>query len=259
MQYNQNFKTKKSLGQHFLIDESIIDKIINNCDEIAYKNVLEIGSGSGNLTKKLLPKCLSLTAIDFDDRVKIFMEEIKENFSDKFTFYNMDALGFDEIKNIKSPRVIVANLPYNVGTLMLIKWLKIINHFDYFVLMFQKEVAERIVAKVNTTNYGRLSIFTSIYANVEILFDVSPQSFLPTPKVFSSVIKLTPKKNSFIDDVLLTKLEKVTNVAFSMRRKMIKQSIKKILNVNLESLNIDENKRPQEVSLEEFIKIANTL
>jgi 16S rRNA (adenine1518-N6/adenine1519-N6)-dimethyltransferase len=125
--------------------------------------------------------------------------------------------------------------------------------------MFQKEVAERIVAKVNTTNYGRLSIFTSIYANVEILFDVSPQSFLPTPKVFSSVIKLTPKKNSFIDDVLLTKLEKVTNVAFSMRRKMIKQSIKKILNVNLESLNIDENKRPQEVSLEEFIKIANTL
>ena len=188
-------KAKKSLGQNFLIDENIIQKIISS-GVIQDKNVLEIGPGTGNLTRAILSKKpKKFYVIEKDHNLS---ELLMQNFKNQITIINEDVLKFNE-KNITNEKLVVfGNLPYNISTEILCKWIINLDSdqfwFDELILMFQKEVAERIIAKINTSNYGRLTILTNWKLEVKKICDISPNSFFPKPKIDSSLLYFIPKK-----------------------------------------------------------------
>lgn len=245
---------KKSLGQHFLIDNNVVKKIISNCDNLENTNVIEIGPGNGALTNYLLKECKNLISIEKDIRLEDSLKQIKQNHKN-FNYLIEDAKNTNLSTLISKPKAIIANLPYNVGTFLFTNWLKISNEFNYFVLMFQKEVAERITAKINEKHYGRLALFTKLYGNAEILFKVSKNCFNPAPLVESAVIKFIPNNNYLnVNKQLFTE---ITKTAFSTRRKTIKSSLKKY-NFNFEAIGIDSKLRPENLSLEDFILLTNT-
>jgi len=252
-------KAKKSLGQNFLIDQNIIDKIINTV-EIKDKSVLEIGPGTGNLTKNILikkPKKLIVIEKDND-----LAESLKKNLEDNIKIINDDVLKVDENELDVDVLTVFGNLPYNISTEILCNWIVNIKNknfwFDNLVLMFQKEVAERIIAKFNTKNYGRLSILSNWKLEIEKICDVQPSSFFPKPKIDSSVLLLKPK----IDFFPLSNpknLEKLTRTFFMHRRKMLKKSYNLLFKGNLDiakKLNIDLNLRPQNLSYETYYKLS---
>ena len=216
-------KAKKSLGQNFLIDQNIINKIVNLVN-IKNKNILEIGPGTGNLTSKLLnhlPK--KLTVVEKDNKLANLL---KKNLGTKISIINDDILKLDE-NNIENEQLTVfGNLPYNISTEILCKWiLKIKNQnfwSDYLILMFQKEVADRILSKSNSKNYGRLTILSNWKLNVKKICDVNPTSFFPKPKINSTLLLFEPKKN-FFKLKNPKNLEKITRIFFMHRRKMIKK------------------------------------
>ena len=252
-------KAKKSLGQNFLIDENILDKIVNLI-QIEKKNILEIGPGTGNLTSSILKKNPKLViVIEKDEKLS---EKLKQNFKDKITVINKDILEIDETSLINEKFIVFGNLPYNISTEILSKW--IINlkdnfWFDHLVLMFQKEVADRIIAKFNTSSYGRLSILANWKLKIIKICDINPHSFFPKPKVESSLLLFSPKKKIFkIQDP--KNLEKVTRVFFSHRRKMLKKPFNQLFNGDLKILNklkIDLNLRPQNLDFETYYKLTN--
>jgi len=245
-------KAKKSLGQNFLIDQDVI-KIIVESGLIKNKNVLEIGPGTGNLTKAILKKePKKFFVIEKDNNLSIILNE---NFRDQITIINRDVLKINE-KNLTDEKLIVfGNLPYNISTEILCKW--IINlkdkdfWFDELILMFQKEVANRIIAKFNTSDYGRLTILANWKLNIKKICDIYPNSFSPRPKIDSTLLHFAPKQNFFeIKDPI--NLEKITRVFFSHRRKMIKKPFNLIFKNNsniLNKLKIDLNLRPQNLDL----------
>jgi len=252
-------KAKKSLGQNFLIDQNIIDKIINTV-EIKDKSVLEIGPGTGNLTKNILikkPKKLIVIEKDND-----LAESLKKNLEDNIKIINDDVLKVDENELDVDVLTVFGNLPYNISTEILCNWIVNIKNknfwFDNLVLMFQKEVADRIIAKFNTKNYGRLSILSNWKLEIEKICDVKPSSFFPKPKIDSSVLLLKPK----IDFFPLSNpknLEKLTRTFFMHRRKMLKKSYNLLFKGNLDiakKLNIDLNLRPQNLSYETYYKLS---
>ena len=252
-------KAKKSLGQNFLIDQNIIDKIINTV-EIKDKSVLEIGPGTGNLTKNILikkPKKLIVIEKDND-----LAESLKKNLGDNIKIINDDVLKVDENELDVDVLTVFGNLPYNISTEILCNWIVNIKNknfwFDNLVLMFQKEVADRIIAKFNTKNYGRLSILSNWKLEIEKICDVKPSSFFPKPKIDSSVLLLKPK----IDFFPLSNpknLEKLTRTFFMHRRKMLKKSYNLLFKGNLDiakKLNIDLNLRPQNLSYETYYKLS---
>ena len=252
-------KAKKSLGQNFLIDQNIIDKIINTV-EIKDKSVLEIGPGTGNLTKNILkkkPKKLIVVEKDND-----LAESLKKDLEDNIKIINDDVLKIDENKLDVDILTVFGNLPYNISTEILCNWIVNIKNknfwFDNLVLMFQKEVADRIIAKFNTKNYGRLSILSNWKLEIEKICDVKPSSFFPKPKIDSSVLLLKPK----IDFFPLSNpknLEKLTRTFFMHRRKMLKKSYNLLFKGNLDiakKLNIDLNLRPQNLSYETYYKLS---
>jgi len=252
-------KAKKSLGQNFLIDQNIIDKIINTV-EIKDKSVLEIGPGTGNLTKNILikkPKKLIVIEKDND-----LAESLKKNLEDNIKIINDDVLKVDENELDVDVLTVFGNLPYNISTEILCNWIVNIKNknfwFDNLVLMFQKEVADRIIAKFNTKNYGRLSILSNWKLEIEKICDVKPSSFFPKPKIDSSVLLLKPK----IDFFPLSNpknLEKLTRTFFMHRRKMLKKSYNLLFKGNLDiakKLNIDLNLRPQNLSFETYYKLS---
>jgi len=250
---------KKSLGQNFLIDENIINKIVNIC-LIEDKNVLEIGPGTGNLTKEILnKKPKNFFVVEKDNELSKFLNE---NFKKKITVINEDILKIDEKNLIKEKLVVFGNLPYNISTEILCKW--IINlEEDYFwfedlVLMFQKEVADRIIAKFNTSNYGRLSIISNWKLNIKKICDINSNSFSPRPKIDSTLLHFTPKEN-FFKISKPKNLETITRIFFNHRRKMIKKPFNQIFKDNgdiVNKLNINLNLRPQNLDLITYYKLT---
>ena len=251
-------KAKKSLGQNFLIDKNILEKITNFI-KIENKIILEIGPGTGNLTSYILKKNpKKVIVVEKDD---ILASNLETNFKDQLTIINDDILNFDE-NSISNEKVIVfGNLPYNISTEILCKW--IINSksdfwFTHLILMFQKEVADRIIAKFNTSNYGRLSILTNWKLTVEKICDISAGSFLPKPKVDSTLLFFSPKKR-FYNIKNPKNLEKITRIFFNHRRKMLRKPFNQLFNGNekiLNRLKIDLNLRPQNLDYDKYFQIV---
>tara|TARA_B100001173_G_C16002033_1_gene553913 strand:- start:153 stop:947 length:795 start_codon:yes stop_codon:yes gene_type:complete len=251
---------KKSLGQNFLIDKNIIDIIINTGDIKKNDTILEVGPGTGNLTEKILSKNpKKIFAVEMD---KFLTKKLYEKFKEKIILINDDILKIDEKKYSNEPLVVFGNLPYNISTQILVKWIRCINlnnTFKKFILMFQKEVADRILAETNSKNYGRLAVLSSWKLQIKKIIDVSPNSFYPIPKVKSSVLLIKPKSEYF--NLKNSKnLEHVTNIFFNQRRKMIKKPLNIIFkNVDEVSkkLNININDRPQNLSPLKYLEICN--
>ena len=251
-------KAKKSLGQNFLIDKDIIDKIINIIN-IKNEDVLEVGPGTGNLTSALLKKNPSqLIVIEKDNKL---VEYLNEEFGNKIKILNNDILKVNENSISINDLIVFGNLPYNISTEILCKWilnLKDKYWFSSLVLMFQKEVADRIISTFNTRSYGRLSILANWKLEIEKICDVKPSSFFPKPKVDSSILFFKPKKN-FYKIQKPHNLEKITRVFFMHRRKMLKKPYNQLFNNNNEvasKLNIDLNLRPQNLDFETYYKLT---
>ena len=252
-------KPRKSLGQNFLVDQDVINKITNTVN-IKDKSILEIGPGTGNLTKSILKrKPKKLIVIEKDDNLSQFLNK---SLSPEIKIINDDILKIDENNLDNDILTVFGNLPYNISTEILCKWILNIKDkifwFDYLILMFQKEVANRIIAKFNTKNYGRLSILSNWKLEIEKICDVRPSSFFPRPKIDSSVLLLKPK----LDFFPLTNpknLEKLTRIFFMHRRKMLKKSYNLLFNGNLDianKLNIDLNLRPQNLNYDTYYKLS---
>ena len=251
-------KPKKSLGQNFLIDQNIIEKILDLV-EIKNKNILEIGPGTGNLTEFILKK--NPKKIFVIEKDKNLIEVLKKKFKNQINIIENDVLRISENEISDHQLIVFGNLPYNISTKILTKWIFSTNKkywFKSLVLMFQKEVANRIIAKVNSANYGRLSIISNWKLKVEKIMDISSSCFYPKPKVESTLLKFTPKAKYFSINYSKN-LEMITRIFFSQRRKKIKNSFKKIFKnyrTISEKLDIDLNLRPQNISSETYYKIT---
>ena len=230
---------RKSLGQHFLLDSRITDKIALYAGELAGCNVIEIGPGPGGLTRSLLDAgAKSVHVVEKDERCIAIMQELQQAYgANRLNIVHEDALEVD-LLTVPAPRKIVANLPYNVGTLLLLKWLDDIykdpTSYQSLTLMFQKEVAERSIAAPDCSDYGRLSVISQFLCECRYDFELPPGAFSPPPKVSSAVITLTPRAKP-LAPVKKETLEKVVAAAFGQRRKMLRGSLKS-LGVNVEAL-----------------------
>ena len=251
-------KAKKSLGQNFLIDREVLETIVSISD-IANKEVLEIGPGSGNLTTYILKqKPKKLYVVEKDDDLAILL---KEKFDTEIEIINDDILKVSESTISEQKLSVFGNLPYNISTEILSKWILNIGSnfwFDSLILMFQKEVADRIISEFNNSNYGRLSILSSWKLNVKKILDIKPQSFSPRPKIDSSLLLFTPKENFFkLKDP--KNLEKITRIFFSQRRKMLKKPFNQVFDNGkevAEKFGIDLNLRPQNLEPEVYFKLV---
>ena len=251
-------KAKKSLGQNFLIDAIILNKIVDLVN-IQNKPVLEIGPGTGNLTHHILKKKPKKLIVIEKDNVLAF--NLQNKFNEQINIINKDVLEVDELLLCDERLTVFGNLPYNISTEILSKWIKNINSkfwFDSLILMFQKEVADRIIAKFNTSHYGRLTILSNWKLNIKKICDVGPSSFFPKPKIDSSILFFSPKDDFYkIKDV--KNLEKITRTFFNQRRKMIKKPFNQLFNGDqkvLNKLNINLNLRPQNISLDTYYKLT---
>ena len=252
---------KKSLGQNFLIDQNIINKIVKIGKTVENKTVLEIGPGYGNLTKKIVDlKPKKILAIEKDKKLSLFLENIFKN-DKNIKIINNDIFNIIKNKNLGQNIIVFGNLPYNISTqilaslVLLEKWPP---WYEILIFMFQKEVADRILAK-NIKNFGRLSILCNWRLDIKKHFDISKNCFFPKPKINSTVLSFTPKKNNLFDIKNPKHLEMVTRVLFSSRRKMINKNFVKLFG-NDESvandLNLNLNQRPEELNNEMFYRIA---
>ena len=251
-------KTKKSLGQNFLIDREILEQIAGTV-EINNKEILEIGPGTGNLTAHILrKKPKNIYVIEKDDNLSLLL---KEKFGDEINVINDDVLKISENKISSEKLTVFGNLPYNISTEILAKWISNLDKkfwFTSLVLMFQKEVAERIIAEPNTSNYGRLSILSHWKLKVKKIIDIKPESFSPRPKIDSTLLLFSPREDFFeLKDP--KNLEKITRIFFSQRRKMIKKPFNQIFKNSKEiskKLGIDLNLRPQNLDPETYYQIT---
>jgi len=251
-------KAKKSLGQNFLTDRNILEKI-TSLVPIKDKYILEIGPGTGNLTSFILKKNpKKLIVVEKDNDLALNLEKI---FLKKLTVINRDILEINEAKLSNNKMTVFGNLPYNISTEILSKWItsiKDIFWFDHLILMFQKEVADRIIAQFNTSSYGRLSILANWRLNINKICDISPESFSPRPKIQSSLIHFTPKKN-FAEIKNPLNLEKITRIFFSHRRKMLKKPFNQLFNGNtdlLKKFNLDLSLRPQNLDFDTYYRLT---
>ena len=259
------FKHKKKLGQNFLINKDIIKKIADIGIINKNTNIIEIGPGSGSLTEELLkrnPK--QIFAIEFDKDLSNYLEKIKKNYQN-FNYEISDALTFDEKKIFKKNSIIFGNLPYNISLKLLIKWIYSDPwppFYDQMILMFQKEVAERIVATSNNKKYGRISILTDARLDVKFHFNISKKEFNPEPKVDSSVLSFTPKKDTNFKLKDLNILSDLTKIIFNTKRKMISKTLKKILNekeLKIIDFNNIKNLRPENLDFSFYYKLVDLI
>ena len=252
-------KPKKSLGQNFLIDQNVLKTIVE-CIDICNKTVLEIGPGTGNLTNYILEKNpKKVFVIEKDDELAV---KLKLKYSNLINVINNDVLNIDENSLFDEKVIVFGNLPYNISTEILSKWIANIGNdfwFEALVLMFQKEVADRIAANFNTSNYGRLSVLANWKLKINKIIDIKPSSFKPKPKIDSSLLFFTPKRDFYkIQDS--KNLEKITRIFFNNRRKMIKKPYNQIFNGDLrvlEKLKINLNLRPQNLSYDTYYKLTD--
>lgn len=243
---------RKSLGQHFLLDQNITDKIARCAGDLTNTTVIEIGPGPGGLTRSLLQAgAKEIFAIEQDDRCIQALQDLKG----PLHIIRGNALKTDVSKLGNPPRVIIANLPYNISTVLLIQWLQQAECFDQLILMFQKEVADRLLASPSTKAYGRLSIMTQWVMAVKKEFDLPASAFVPPPKVDSTVVSFTPHKNR-IGNCDWSSLEKVCAVAFQQRRKMLRSSLKSLGSI---PSGISPTARPEDLTVEDFCRLAEVL
>ena len=267
-----NLITKKNLGQNFIFDHNFTRKIVASTGNLEQKLVLEIGPGPGCLTRSILEQPITkLICIEKDARCLPILSQIQQHFS-QLTIINDDALLIDENTLFNNQKFkIIANLPYNIGTVLIFKWLNNLQNIKSMHLMLQKEVAERIAATANSKNYCRLSANINLLCQTKILFLVNKSIFTPPPKVTSAIIEIIPRNteqlnaissgNFFDKNFSLKKYQLVVNAAFNQPRKMLRQSLKSIFLPNmaektLEKLNINPCLRPENLSIADFCKIS---
>jgi 16S rRNA (adenine1518-N6/adenine1519-N6)-dimethyltransferase len=251
-------RAKKSLGQNFLQDRNVLENIVKAA-VIENKNILEIGPGTGNLTSLIIrKKPKKFLAIEKDTELSSMLSQ---TYKEQITIINDDILNIDENSLLNEKLTVFGNLPYNISTEILSKWILNLKDnfwFDALVLMFQKEVADRIIAKFNTSNYGRLSILSNWKLNVKKICDIKPESFFPKPKIDSSLLLFYHKQDFYkIKDP--KNLEIITRTFFSHRRKMLKKPFNQIFNGNIDILkkfNINVNLRPQNLDFDTYYKLT---
>ena len=252
-------KPKKSLGQNFLTDKNVLKKI-TNVTSIQDRVILEVGPGTGNLTSHILEKKpKKLYVIEKDNELA---SDLNEKFNNQLTTINKDILKIDETLLFEDVVTVFGNLPYNISTEILSKWIINLKNnfwFTHLILMFQKEVADRIISKFNNSKYGRLSILSNWKLKIQKICDIGSSSFSPKPKVNSSLLLFVPKKN-FYNLKNPKNLEKITRIFFNHRRKMIKKPFNFLFNGNqilLNDLKINLNLRPQNLDFETYYKLAD--
>jgi 16S rRNA (adenine1518-N6/adenine1519-N6)-dimethyltransferase len=252
----------KALGQNFLLDQQLLDRIARVPGPLDGATAYEVGPGPGGLTRALLGAGAKVVAVERDRRCLPALAELGEFFPDKLRVIDGDALAIDERAEAGDGAHIVSNLPYNVGTALLVRWLSTGAWPPWWrslTLMFQKEVAERIVARPDTSAYGRLAVLVQWRATARIAFPVHRSAFVPPPKVTSAVVHIVP--GIAPDGVTPRTLEAVTAAAFGQRRKMLRQSLKGVTGAleALEKLGIDSTRRAETLSIDEFVAIARLL
>ena len=247
---------KKKWGQNFLVDNNLLDKIIKTIDITTEENVLEIGPGQGALSEKLVDVAKSLSMVEIDpDLIKIL--EVHEKLSG-LKIINQDILKVDlDSLEIDSP-VVVGNIPYNI-TSPIIFWL--IDHLDSWdraYLMVQKEVAQRLTGKIGTKDYSRVTVMTRLFFDIKICFSISPNVFIPRPKVQSAFISIEKRLDFNKNDINIKKFSQVVRMAFNQRRKMLRNSLS-TLNIDLDVCKVDFKRRPEQLTVSEFIDISNNI
>lgn len=255
---------KKALGQNFLLDRNITDKIIRlslekqNKKDFSGEYVFEVGPGPGGLTRAVLeadPQ--KLTVVEMDERCIEIMNDLKKIVGERLEIINGDAMKINFAEKGSAPRNIVSNLPYNISVPLLTGWLKQIENFSSLTLMFQKEVADRICAPTNCKDYGRISVLSQLQCRIERLFELNPNCFVPAPKIWSTVLLFQPL-HSNISQEEITKIEKITALAFGQRRKMIRQSLKSLPGIKekLQQLQIPEIFRAEQLTPAQYLQLA---
>jgi 16S rRNA (adenine1518-N6/adenine1519-N6)-dimethyltransferase len=259
-----DLSARKSLGQNFLLDLNLTGRIAREAHPLAGVTVLEVGPGPGGLTRALLAEgAKRVIAVERDSRAVAALGELAAHYPGRLDIVAEDALAFDPRDRIDGPARIVANLPYNIATPLLIGWLSAEPWppwFDMLVLMFQREVAERIAAAPGSKTYGRLSVLAQWRCEAKLLFDIAPSAFVPPPKVTSSLVRLVPRANPLPCD--RRRLERVTQAAFGQRRKMLRQSLKALApnaTAWLEAAGIDPTARAEDIPVPGFVALAQTL
>ncbi|MBQ8676984.1 MAG: 16S rRNA (adenine(1518)-N(6)/adenine(1519)-N(6))-dimethyltransferase RsmA [Alphaproteobacteria bacterium] len=258
---------QKSLGQNFLLDSNITDKIVRsslraqNLPSFADACLFEVGSGPTGLTRSILKaEPQKLTVIELDERCIKIAEDIRARVGDRLEIVNQDALTYDFTAPAAAPKHILSNLPYNISVPLLSKWLADIGCYKSLTLMFQKEVAERLMASTKTKDYGRLSVLTQLQCRITHLFDLPPEAFTPAPKIWSSVLLLQPVIAPLSREEI-AHLEKITALAFSKRRKMLRQTFKHIADFAdiCEQIGIVPTSRPEELTPQQFFELSQSL
>ena len=252
----KKYKTKKRFGQHFLHDQNVIQKLIYAINPLQSDKLVEIGPGLGALTFPLLSEIDSLHVIEIDRDI---IKRLKEKNNDQLTIHESDALKFDfaELADNQILRV-VGNLPYNISTPLIFHLLSSTSNIQDMHFMLQNEVVQRITAKPGSKAFGRLSVMVQYYCDTEYLFFVGPESFAPPPKVDSAILRLTPRKEAVLKANNEEQLSKIVAQAFSMRRKTLRNNLKKILSSEeIKSLGIDPSARAETLNVEDFVKLSN--
>ena len=247
---------KKKWGQNFLVDNNLLEKIINNVKIDSNENVLEIGPGQGALSEKLVGICNELHMVEIDrDLIAILKQHNKLSQAE---IINQDILKVDlPALDIENP-VVVGNIPYNITSPIVFWLIKYLASWNRAYLMVQKELAQRLTAKIGTKDYSRLTVMTSLYFDIKICFLISPNVFLPKPKVQSAFIEIIKKENSSHHNINLKSFDQVLRMAFNQRRKMLRNSLSS-LNIDIKNCGIDFTERPEQLSVEDFIEISNNI
>lgn len=248
---------RHSLGQHFLLDGNLTDRIVREAGDLSGRNIIEVGPGPGGLTRSLLASAAhQITAIELDRRAIGAMNELAETANGRLRVIEGDALSVDMASLVPAPRQIVANLPYNIASPLLVQWLRNASSFERLTLMFQQEVAERICADTDTAAYGRLSVLTQWTCDARIIMRLPPGAFTPPPKVWSAVVSLSPHATQ-PDATLFARMEALTAAAFGQRRKMLRGSLRGLGGeALLASAGIAPERRAETLSVAEFDRLV---
>jgi 16S rRNA (adenine1518-N6/adenine1519-N6)-dimethyltransferase len=248
---------RHSLGQHFLLDGNLTDRIVREAGDLTGRHVIEVGPGPGGLTRSLLSSAAaSITAIELDPRAIGAVTELAEVAGGRLRVVQADALSIDAASLAPAPRQVIANLPYNVASPLLVGWLRHAASFERLTVMFQQEVAERICAEPDTPAYGRLSVLTQWTCEARIVLRLPPGAFTPPPKVSSAVVSLTPHAIQPEAEVF-AKMEALTAAAFGQRRKMLRGSLRNLGGEELLArAGIDGQRRAETLSVAEFDRLV---
>ena len=252
---------QKKLGQNFILDSNVTDKIVSFAGSLADKTVIEVGPGPGGLTRSILNAGANkVFAIELDFRCLEALTELETFYYPRLNVISGDALKIDISTIADAPKGIIANLPYNVATELLIGWLQRIDQLDFMILMFQREVANRIVSLDNSDGYGRLGVMCNWLCHTEKVYDLPPEVFMPAPKVHSAVVKFTPRNDISEKLPYWLSMELVTKVAFNQRRKMLRSSLKSLFKDEtveiLQAHNIDSTMRAENLTIDQFFALA---